>query len=82
MMVQTKPLGNKEQSKMNNNTFEIPMHEQIERRAYQIYLERGFHPGNDLEDWLAAEKELTESSETERMNTPHTNVGSKRAATA
>ena len=67
---------------MSNNTFEIPVHEQIERRAYQIYLERGFHPGNALEDWVAAEKELTEPSETEHMDPPHTNVGSKRAATA
>jgi hypothetical protein len=25
-----------------------PTHEQIERGAYQIYLEHGFHPGNAL----------------------------------
>jgi hypothetical protein len=48
---------------MHNNNEELPTHEQIERRAYQIYLEHGFHPGNDLADWLAAEKELTELSE-------------------
>lgn len=40
-----------------------PTHEQIERRAYQIYLEHGFQPGNELGDWLAAEKELAEASE-------------------
>jgi hypothetical protein len=38
----------------------VPTHEQITLRAYAIYLERGFHPGNDVADWLAAEKELTE----------------------
>jgi hypothetical protein len=65
---------------MDHNTFKIPMHEQIERRAYQIYLERGFHPGNALEDWLAAERELTEPSETEHMNEPRTNLQSQRAA--
>jgi hypothetical protein len=48
---------------MHNNNEELPTHEQMERRAYQIYLEHGFHPGNDLADWLAAEKELTELSE-------------------
>jgi hypothetical protein len=48
---------------MHNNNEELPTHEQIERRAYQIYLEHGFHPGNDLADWLAAEKELAELSE-------------------
>jgi hypothetical protein len=65
---------------MDHNTFKIPMHEQIERRAYQIYLERGFHPGNALEDWLAAERELTESPATGLMNESPTNVQSKRAA--
>jgi hypothetical protein len=54
---------------MDNNTFEIPIHEQTERRAYQMYLEHGFHPGNALGDWLAAEKELTELSQKEDANT-------------
>ena len=53
---------------MHNNNKEVPTHEQIERRAYQIYLEHGFHPGNDLADWLAAEKELTELSESAGAN--------------
>lgn len=35
-----------------------PTHEEIELRAYQIYVERGGAPGNDLEDWLQAEFEL------------------------
>jgi Protein of unknown function (DUF2934) len=35
-------------------------HEQIALRAYQIYLERGATPGNELEDWVRAERELTE----------------------
>ena len=33
-------------------------HEQIRLRAYQIYLERGGFPGNELDDWLQAEREL------------------------
>ena len=32
--------------------------EEIKRRAYEIYLERGEEPGRDLEDWLQAEREL------------------------
>ena len=35
-----------------------PTHDQISRRAYQIYLERGACPGNELDDWLRAEREL------------------------
>ncbi len=49
---------------------EVPTHEQITRRAYQIYLEHGFHPGNELSDWLAAEKELTEAPETWDIKVP------------
>lgn len=32
---------------------------EIERRAYEIYLERGEQPGRDLDDWLQAERELS-----------------------
>ena len=32
---------------------------EIERRAYEIYLERGEQPGSDLDDWLQAEHELS-----------------------
>jgi hypothetical protein len=31
-------------------------------RAYEIYLERGGAPGNALEDWTRAERELLEKS--------------------
>ena len=32
--------------------------EEIRRRAYEIYLERGEQPGHELDDWLQAEREL------------------------
>jgi len=35
-------------------------HEQIARRAYEIYLTRGGEPGREQEDWLQAERELRE----------------------
>jgi hypothetical protein len=37
-----------------------PTREEIELRAYQIFVERGGAQGNDLEDWLQAELELIE----------------------
>ncbi len=37
-----------------------PSNDQIEARAYEIYLERGREDGHDVEDWLAAEKELSQ----------------------
>lgn len=33
--------------------------QQIRIRAYEIYLQRQGGPGNELEDWLQAERELT-----------------------
>jgi Protein of unknown function (DUF2934) len=35
-----------------------PTREQIERRAYEIYLARGGQHGHDLADWIMAEREL------------------------
>ena len=35
-----------------------PSHEEIRRRAYEIYLERDGLPGDALDDWLRAEREL------------------------
>jgi hypothetical protein len=32
--------------------------EEIRLRAYEIHLERGGFPGNELDDWLQAEREL------------------------
>jgi uncharacterized membrane protein len=37
-----------------------PTQEEIARRAYELYIERGQAPGNEREDWLEAEKELSE----------------------
>jgi Protein of unknown function (DUF2934) len=35
--------------------------DEIRRRAYEIFLERGAQSGLELEDWLQAERELTNS---------------------
>jgi Protein of unknown function (DUF2934) len=37
---------------------DVPTREQIAQRAYEIYQNRGRQDGRDMEDWLAAEKEL------------------------
>lgn len=38
-----------------------PTHEDISRRAYEIFLERNGAPGDPHADWLRAEAELTAS---------------------
>ena len=56
----------------------LPTREEIELRAYEIYLKRGGEIGSALDDWLAAEKELSASSQTDA---PHPTAPSlKRAA--
>jgi hypothetical protein len=35
-----------------------PAQDQIAARAYEIYLERGATPGDPMQDWLRAEREL------------------------
>jgi hypothetical protein len=55
----------------------LPATEQIQQRAYELYLQRGGGDGRDVDDWLAAEKELTELSEQSTSATPRA-----RAATA
>jgi len=37
-----------------------PTHEQIQRRASELYLERGGEDGSHEDDWFAAEQELSE----------------------
>ena len=38
-----------------------PTEEEIAVRAYHIYLERGEAEGNPSDDWIQAERELTEN---------------------
>ena len=37
-----------------------PSGEEIARRAHQLYLQRGGEHGKDVEDWVRAEKELSD----------------------
>jgi len=50
---------------VSDTQIKVPSLEEIELRAYEIYLKRGDADGVALEDWLAAEKELSASSQTE-----------------
>ena len=36
----------------------IPIEQQIQKRAYELYEQRGRTDGHDLDDWLQAEQEL------------------------
>ena len=40
----------------------VVSHDVIARRAHEFFVQRGGTHGHDLEDWLAAERELREGS--------------------
>jgi len=42
----------------NTSANHAPNHDEIRRRAYEIYLERGGLSGRELDDWLRAESEV------------------------
>ena len=46
---------------MSNNASLAPMSEQqVRERAYELYLARAGQAGDDISDWLAAEREVNE----------------------
>jgi hypothetical protein len=45
-------------AKQMTDSSSTPTHEQITRRAYEIFIERGQPEGRDLDHWLEAEKQL------------------------
>ena len=45
--------------------FHNQIQDQICRRAYELYEERGREDGHDLDDWLTAESEVTGSTKGE-----------------
>jgi hypothetical protein len=48
----------------------LPTHQEIEQKAHEIYLRRGGQQGRDLDDWLAAEAELTKERQTMTDSVP------------
>ena len=42
------------------NLLPINIEDEIRRRAYELYLQRGPAPGSEAEDWLAAEREINQ----------------------
>ena len=56
------PVGDSRVERADNT----PAEEQIRRRAYELYLERGGASGDELDDWLRAEREIRDRSGSER----------------
>jgi hypothetical protein len=52
---------------VSDTQIKLPTLEEIELRAYEIYLKRGDAEGIAMEDWLAAEKELLASRQADAV---------------
>lgn len=45
----------------------LPLEELIQRRAYELYVERGNQSGSELDDWLQAEEEVLQALESHQQ---------------
>jgi Protein of unknown function (DUF2934) len=61
LMARTNGNGSSTKSK-SLSAKKLSPQEKIAQRAYEIYLERQGAPGNPLEDWVRAERELLQKS--------------------
>jgi hypothetical protein len=57
-MPKTRESSSPKEKKPRVKAKSLPTHEEIALRAYLIYLERNGTPGNPLDDWTRAEREL------------------------
>jgi hypothetical protein len=51
---------------MQTDTDPTNAQEAVQRRAYELYEQRGREDGHDFDDWLAAERELRGSAVVQR----------------
>lgn len=57
----TRTTGNGSSTKSKSpSARKVPPEQKIALRAYELYLERNGAPGDPLEDWVRAERELLE----------------------
>jgi hypothetical protein len=66
--------GSSPRTRSKSTKKKLSTHEQIELRAYEIYLQRNGAPGDPLADWVRAEHEVLAASKSKRP--------SKKAAVA
>jgi hypothetical protein len=55
----TEPMQTETGAEEREGLLDQTREQEIRNRAYEIYLQRGGQPGDELGDWLQAEGELT-----------------------
>jgi hypothetical protein len=72
---------NFENSKPSDPTLETGLREQIENRAYHLWLKGGSHHGDDLRHWLQAEAEILKELTRNQVERNPTRKNSPKAKT-
>ena len=52
--------------KVSSTASGVPLEEDIRRRAYEFYQERGGEENHDIDDWLRAEDEISHNRGTRK----------------
>lgn len=53
---------------MSGQNLAEPSHEEIQKRAYDIYLARGSGGGDEMQDWIEAKRQLGEEMQLNRKS--------------
>jgi len=62
-----KPILNNAPTNSSLQVTELPDHQEIQTRAYELYEQRGREDGHELEDWLQAEGEVSSTRRTQQQ---------------
>ena len=65
-----------------DQTRKAPTHEEIAKRAYQVFLERGQPEGHDLDHWLEAEAQLKNAAVSQPKSAPGRSAKSSSRSSA
>jgi len=57
---------------------ERPTHDEIQRRAYEIFVQNGRRSGHDIENWLEAEAQL-KGRKAEQPAKPRAQIGMRQS---
>ena len=53
---------------MSGQNLAEPSHEEIQKRAYDLYLARGSGAGDEMQDWIEAKRQLGEEMQLNRKS--------------
>ena len=62
----------KDIAEASDTSSQVLIEDDIRERAHQLFEQRGFEHGHDLDDWLQAEAEIASKKSPDRVDKPKT----------